>query len=216
MADYIITFSKQGILRYTSHLDMVRFFKRLFNRANIKLEYSRGFNPHPKMTFAQPLSLGYTSKGEVLEIETKEDIAPTEIMERMNNTLPEGLKILSCEYASGKKMSFAKNISYAHYLVNIENIINISNENVEEFLQQESIIVQKKKKKSSEMKDVDIKPLIRKIETTVVDNNMFLSLILDAGSTSNLSPDLFLTAFFTYFNIEKSEQSFKIERLEIN
>ena len=73
MAKYILTFSKTGTICYTSHLDMMKMFKRVFKRAGIKQSYSQGFNPHPKMTFAQPLSLGYWGLGELLEFETEED-----------------------------------------------------------------------------------------------------------------------------------------------
>ena len=60
MSKYIVEFSKTGAMCYISHLDMMRLFNRLFKRADIRLAYSKGFNPHPKMGFAQPLSLGYS------------------------------------------------------------------------------------------------------------------------------------------------------------
>ena len=76
MIRYIMQFSKTGTSCYISHLDLVRVFHRAFKRAGIKLEYSKGFNPHPKMGFAQPLSLGYTGMREYIEFETEEEHAP--------------------------------------------------------------------------------------------------------------------------------------------
>ena len=64
MYKYTIVFSKTGLVKYISHLDMLRLFKRAFRRAGIELAYSQGFNPHPKMGFAQPLSLGYEAEAE--------------------------------------------------------------------------------------------------------------------------------------------------------
>ena len=72
MNRYFMIFSKTGYIKYISHLDMLRLFKRAFKRTGIALEFSHGFNPHPKMGFAQPLSLGYTSLGEYIEFETVE------------------------------------------------------------------------------------------------------------------------------------------------
>ena len=66
MSKYVLTFSKSGLIRFTSHLDMLRLFKRGFRRAGIELKYSQGFNPHPRMGFAQPLSLGYLAEAELL------------------------------------------------------------------------------------------------------------------------------------------------------
>ena len=64
-------FSKTGTSCYISHLDLVRVFHRAFKRAGIKLEYSKGFNPHPKMGFAQPLSLGYAEYGNILSLKPR-------------------------------------------------------------------------------------------------------------------------------------------------
>ena len=49
MSRYAVKFTKNGFLKYTSHLDMLRLFKRIIKRADIRLKYSQGFNPHPKM-----------------------------------------------------------------------------------------------------------------------------------------------------------------------
>ena len=45
MNRYVLTFKKEGYIVYTSHLDMLRLFKRAFRRVGMPLEYSRGFNP---------------------------------------------------------------------------------------------------------------------------------------------------------------------------
>ena len=70
MYRYYLEFSKTGNIRFISHLDLLRLFKRTFKRSGIELVYSQGFNPHPKLGFAQPLSLGYEGLAEILEFET--------------------------------------------------------------------------------------------------------------------------------------------------
>ena len=54
---YVLKFSKDGYAKYTSHLDLLRFFKRAFRKSGIALSYSQGFNPHPKTVFSVPLSV---------------------------------------------------------------------------------------------------------------------------------------------------------------
>ena len=66
MNRYVMKFYKDGYVKYTSHLDLLRIFKRSFKKTGLALQYSQGFNPHPKMGFAQPLSLVYTSKCELI------------------------------------------------------------------------------------------------------------------------------------------------------
>jgi radical SAM-linked protein len=97
MNKYVVRFYKGGNIRYISHLDLMRLFKRAFKRAGIKLQYSLGFNPHPKISFAQPLSLGYTSSSEYMEFETQLAYSTDLIIEKLNSLMPEGLGILSCE-----------------------------------------------------------------------------------------------------------------------
>ena len=80
---YVIKFSKMGYVKYTSHLDLLRTFKRAFKKTQLGLRYSQGFNPHPKMGFAQPLSLGYASRCELIEFELSEPCETAEILRRM-------------------------------------------------------------------------------------------------------------------------------------
>ncbi len=96
MFKYILTFSKTGNICYISHLDLMRLFYRAIKRSGIKLGYSKGFNPHPKMSFAQPLSLGYTGLNELMEMETEEEYEPDIIRQRLAELMPEGLEIKAC------------------------------------------------------------------------------------------------------------------------
>ena len=45
MYRYYLEFSKTGNIRFISHLDLLRLFKRTFKRSGIELVYSQGFNP---------------------------------------------------------------------------------------------------------------------------------------------------------------------------
>ncbi len=47
-----ITFSKQGALRYTGHLDLHKIWERTARRAGLPLAYSQGFHPHPQIQLA--------------------------------------------------------------------------------------------------------------------------------------------------------------------
>ena len=58
-------FEKRGILRYISHLDLQRAMTRLLLRTDLPIVFSEGFNPHPKLTFAQPLSIFQESVCEI-------------------------------------------------------------------------------------------------------------------------------------------------------
>ncbi len=90
---YLFAFQKTNLMVYISHLDLQRFFRRTIKSSGYKIIYSQGFNPHPKMSIAQPLSLGYEGLEEYLEIELDTDTNPDLIKENINKQLPNGLNI---------------------------------------------------------------------------------------------------------------------------
>lgn len=63
-----LRFNKMGSMMYIGHLDLMRYFQKLFRRCGLDVSYSKGFNPHQIMSFASPLGLGLTSIGEYLDL----------------------------------------------------------------------------------------------------------------------------------------------------
>lgn len=215
MHRYAIKFTKKGDIRYISHLDLLRLFKRTFKRLNVKLLYSQGFNPHPKMGFAQPLSLGYESNGEILEIETVNKLDSEELIEMINKIMPEGLKVTACMELENVEKSLAAITETAKYTIHISQ--KCKNENdieIHKFLSQEKIIVQKLNKKK-ELIDLDIKPMIRKISVISSNENIEISALIDAGSVSNLSPELLIKAIGSYYKLNFDRSDVKIVRENI-
>lgn len=93
--DYRINFifAKKGLMRYISHLDLMRLFMRALRRAELPLKMSEGFNPHPKLSIKRALKLGLESDNEEATIVLKELIRPEEFKERLQKQLPEGISI---------------------------------------------------------------------------------------------------------------------------
>ncbi|MCQ2550924.1 MAG: TIGR03936 family radical SAM-associated protein [Clostridia bacterium] len=207
MSRYVIIFSKTGYAKYTSHLDINRLFRRSIRKQGIKLAYSQGFNPHPKMSFGQPLSLGYTGLREILEIETLENYQPWYLKDKLREVMPEGIDIIDVKYLEDDVKSLAAICDYAVYeVVFPENITNVEN-----YLAQDKIIALKKSKKSKELKEVDIKDKIREL----VYNNNIMTITLDQGSISNLSPELLISTFLTFSDMKVSRSDIEVTRTKI-
>ena len=220
MARYYLVFSKAGYAVYTSHLDMQRFFKRAFARAEIELAFSNGFNPHPKMSFAQPLSLGYSSKSEYLEFQTKEELSADSIREKLAAVMPEGIEVLRCEQLPDSGKSLAAMCVAASYRIFIrwdaqEMGCKASAFDMRGFLDQKEILVLKRMKKKKEPKEIDIKGKIREIEWAAQDDIIIMSTELDAGSDSNLSPDLLIQAIGHYVGVAIPPENVEISRVDM-
>jgi len=211
---YVAKLEKHGYMVFTSHLDLIRLFKNAFKIAGIKLVFSYGFSPHPKMSFAQPLSLGYSSSYEVLEFETKEGPEPDEIKEKMNRVLPEGVRILSVSRGYEEK-SLASRVKAATYEITIpagESHLNEGDKLCQRFLQAEKIIAEKKQKKTGAKGEIDIKKMIRSFTAETVDDNSVIYANLDTGSLSNLSPELLISAFISFAGIKATREEIDVER----
>lgn len=210
---YLIKFSKEGYLKYISHLDMIRLFKRAFKKSGLHLEHSQGFNPHPKMTFAQPLSLGYTSIGELLEIETKMDFEPLEVKKKLQETMPDGIMITGCEVINDKNKGVAGRVIEAEYVIEIDDFDKNNVKKIDEFINLKEIKVLKKQKKKKELKEIDIKPKIRSLKYKISDcNKLIMTTKVDCGSSSNLNPDLIIKALSLYLDIEIPSENVEIQR----
>ena len=96
-----ITYEKTGAMRYTSHLDLQKVWIRALLRAKLPLAYTQGFHPTPKVAYAWPLPLGWGTEGELMDIwlddpEGKE-VDGQEFIQKVNNSMPAGLRILEVE-----------------------------------------------------------------------------------------------------------------------
>ena len=90
-----LVFTKLGILRFISHLDLLRLFQRVLRRAEIPVVFSQGFHPIPRIKFGRALKLGVESNQEKLYLKLKEDVFEDELITRLNAQLPREIQIVS-------------------------------------------------------------------------------------------------------------------------
>ena len=96
----IAALHEKGRAAYLSHLDMQRTLQRSLRRADMPLQYSQGFNPHPLMAFAGALSTGFESEREWFDVRLDGEIAPADFEARLNAVLPEGMAVSHARRAS--------------------------------------------------------------------------------------------------------------------
>lgn len=196
---YLFTFQKTGLMIYISHLDLQRLFRRTIKSCGYKIIYSQGFNPHPKMSIAQPLSLGYIGLQEYMEIELDSDIDPDLIKDNINDQLPDGVKITRVKKLSDDIKSISALTVYAEYSIDFsETDILLSDNMINQFLSQEEIYGKRRQKKTKKIIEVPIKD---KIRSMAVEDGL-LKFVVDCGSNSNLNPEILLKSFLIYFGYD--------------
>lgn len=208
-----IKFSKEGPVKFVGHLDTMRYFQKAIRRAELPVAFSGGFSPHMIMSFAAPLGVGTTSLGEYFDIELAERMPTAEITRRLEETMCEGMHVLSARQVedgkAGKAMSL---VAAADYLVEFREGKEPEPEwksRIGEFLSQSQILVSKKTKRSE--KQVDIRPYIYKME--LQDNKIFYKLA--AASANYTKPELVTETFFRWLGVELMPFACSIQRLEV-
>ena len=115
-----ITFAKQGALRYTGHLDLHKLWERTARRAELPLAYSQGFHPQPKMNIAAALPLGFSSRCEVMDMRLQNDIPLDGLSEKLQNTLPAGIRVLNVERVDDGEPALQTQVVSAEYEVTLK------------------------------------------------------------------------------------------------
>ena len=186
-----LKFRKVGNLQYISHLDLQRTFIRVINRACIPVWYTKGFNPHAKLVFSTPLSVGAQSEYEFLDLRVDRDMPPEEIMARLNRELTDELCITDAYWP---KTDFSS-IAWASYEIEIHTA-GASEEMAQAWTETltTSPLNLIKRTKSGE-KEVDIVPLIRSVSAAFdpATGNIRILAVLRALSTEFLNPEMLIT-----------------------
>lgn len=194
-----LKFQKIGTLQYISHLDLQRTFNRVLIRACIPAWYTKGFNPHAKLVFSTPLSVGAQSIYEFLDIRIDRDMDCKEIMARLNRELTDELCILD---AYLPEHDFSE-IAWASYEIKIHSatLAADSKNEFKRILTQSPLMLVKRTKAGE--KEIDIVPLIRSLDVdwNEQEKQITLHTTLKATSTEFLNPEMLITALKTHCHI---------------
>ncbi len=187
-----LKFKKVGSLQYISHLDLQRTFYRVIERACLPVWYTKGFNPHAKLVFSTPLSVGAQSVCEYLDIRIDRSMVCEEIKNRLNRELTDELCITD---AYIPKTDFS-DIAWASYDIEIYTTAADSRlaDKARELLTVSPLCMTKKTKSGE--KEIDIIPLIKSVDVSFdeKDGVLKLSCVLSASSSEYLNPEMLITA----------------------
>lgn len=205
-------FTKLKDIKYISHLDTMRMFQRAARRAEIPIKYSEGFNPHPKISFAYPLSLGIESIGDYFEMELIDKIEENDFIKKFNKTLPEGVDILYAEYSNSKDSLMALAV-WSEYIFNIdlgENITELDIDNIlNDIIEKGRMITRTRKKKNKIVtKELSTKDLLKHAKLNNYGNKkVCIETILKTSNSGSLKTDEFINLL--------NESGLKIDYYEV-
>ncbi len=190
-----LKFVKVGNLQYISHLDLQRTFNRVLVRSGLPIWYTKGFNPHVKLVFSTPLSVGTQSECEFLDIKLDRALSCDIVMEKLNAELTDEMYITEA-YIPDTKFADIAFCEY-RYELSLENCSEALAGNIEKLLTTSPLTLTKKTKSGE--KDIDIISLINSVSAKYLSDKgtIAISAILSAGSDNFLNPEMLVTAMKT-------------------
>lgn len=189
-----IKYSKNGVMKFISHLDVMRYFQKALRRAGVDIAYSGGFSPHQIMSFAAPLGLGMCSNGEYMDIEVNSaEGGAAHMQERLNAVMAPGMEILSVKAlpdSAGNAMASVKAARYSvAWQASGDPGFDLHSQ-AEALLSCDEIPFRKETKKGE--KEMDLRSGIYELSV----RNGRLEMLVDASSGGNIRPQMVLEALY--------------------
>jgi radical SAM-linked protein len=208
-----ITFSKQGALRYTGHLDLHKLWERAMRRADLPLSYSLGFHPQPKISIAAALPLGFSSLDEVLDVRFNAEIPTEEIAARLKDSLPPDIQVTGVESVDEREPALQTQVLSATYDAHLTEPVDGADlmRKIEEILMAESLPRERRNK------SYDMRPLIETLNViTEADGKVWLQMELAARDGATGRPEEVLAALGIepeYTRVERTRLIFQIKNI---
>lgn len=182
---YRLSYARCGALTWIAHLDLMRTFERALLRATLPVVWSKGYNPRPAIEFALPVGVGIETRDDPWALTLSVSLSASEIMERLNRVLPEGLTMVSAlAYEPGNKSLMAR-VEAAVYEFSGKGAALLHS-----VLERgDPLIVEKHSKRGR--RTLDLRPSIRAFRCLEEER---VEVTVNAGSQDNVRPDLLLQA----------------------
>ena len=190
-----LLFEKTGDSIWISHLDLMRVFQRTFRRAGLLLKHSQGFTPRAIVSIALPLSVGVESQCELLDFEVTQDTDGSGIAEKLNEGLPEGLRVLDCYEAKRP----VRELAYLQADMELEydhGVPEGAAEALTELFHRPELLIEKRTKRK-QLAEVDIAPMIRSI-AFAEEENLLRAAVTVRAQNPGLNPQLLEKAIARY------------------
>ncbi len=195
MAKLRLVFTKEGRAVYISHLDLLRTFQRVFIREGLVLRHSQGFHPHPILSFALPLSVGQSSDCEILDFEVTAELDGSQLPEKLNAYMPEGIRATDCYVPTRPVRDLAAIRCRVEFVYDNGVPENAAGE-IAALFRREEVVIQKRTKRK-QMADVDIRPMVLSLAVNPGGEGLILDAVV-AAQNPGLNPALLASAVERY------------------
>ena len=194
----MVAFEKGADLRFIGHLDLMRTMQRALRRSLLPIKYSNGFNPHIRLSFAAPLSVGVVGLRELMEVPLEDGVTEQQFMDGMNAVLPSCLQIRFCRSVEDTFPALMSLVAGADYRITMprsEESIRAA-EAFPAFMALDSYVANRRTKSGEN--PCDIRPFVLDGSIAETENDYEITLHTAATSAGMLKPSLWLECLREY------------------
>jgi radical SAM-linked protein len=193
-------------VQYDSHLDMMRFWERVLRRSHVPVSYSEGFTPHAQIALGAPLSVGMTSRGELMDVFLAEAWPPDQFVEQVAPKLPPGVRLLSVVEVALGEPSLQSQLRAAQYAYHLRQDADLSSveSRISGFLASETFPWEHVREK--ETKRYDLRPLVLELRLERTPAGPIVVARLRAEEAGTARPDQMAAALGLSADVEATER----------
>jgi len=169
----LVQFRIRGRIRFLSHAETVKVFQRACTRAGIKIRYSQGFNPHPRLSLPLPRSVGVESDDDLLCIQLESSAAQFDtesFRQRLSSQLPEGCELLDIRVAETKTSLQPRTATYV-LAVRQEVFDEALKSRIKHLMASEGLDIKRQIDAKGNTRNVDVRPFLKSIKIVESNNN---------------------------------------------
>lgn len=185
----LIKFKVRRYMRFLSHAETVKVFQRACTRAGVKLRYSHGFNPRPRLSLPLPRSVGVESDDELLSLRvqtlqradnqsgtTALSFGAEALKTAISAQLPEGFELLSISVTPDfagvglsppgrePKSSFQPRLATYVFALQQEYLDERLKNRIERLLAAEGLVLPRRIDAKGNTRSIDVRPFLKSIK----------------------------------------------------
>lgn len=200
---YMVNYSRTGDICYLGHLEILQLIFRALRRAQIRTNFSKGFNPSPKISFSGALPVGMESEAEFFIMDLPEPLEdPSQTIVLLNKNLPNGISVNDIEIHSGK---IAQSIAHT-YLFSLNRALSTDEKKrLDSYLSAPEYFISRVRK--GKEKQIDIRPLLTQI--SIENDSMLLLELISISGVPGVKAEEALMHIFSFSKKDMLEATIK-------
>lgn len=192
----MVVFEKPYPLRHIGHLDLMRTMQRALRRSGLPVKYSQGFNPHIRLSFASPLSVGIAGEREIMDVPMEHEVGEEAFLAVLERVMPPGMKIQTVRALNDKFPTLMKLAAGSRYRIEPDTGAETLSGAVEKLLAADEYMAVRKTKSGNNL--CNVRPYIHTL--WIRDGALFFTARnLQSGS---LKPQVVMEALFQVSGME--------------